>query len=330
MRSVYFLFFRLLMKKIKQLLTAVLLLGTTSLCSFQSFAQTQSADSIPHTSFNKTKFWITTGAHVGLWVGTYVALNKAWYAGYPKEHFHFFNDNGEWNQMDKAGHTWTAYQIARLSTEAWRWSGLKDKTSVWLGGASALAYQSVIEIQDGFSAEWGFSWGDMTANTVGAASFVAQELGWHEQRLQIKFSYYPYKYPADLIARRNDLFGSGQGERILKDYNSQTYWLSANLHSFWKESHIPKWLNVSFGYSSDLMLGAYENKWTDDNGHAYDYTNYPRVRRFYIAPDIDFTKIKTKSKLLRSVFFALNAVKFPAPTLELNSQGKLKGHWLYF
>lgn len=329
MRLVYFLLFHLLMKKIKQLLIVVLLFGPTLLCSYKGLAQTASEDSIPHSTFNKTKFWITTGAHVALWAGTYIALNKAWYADYPKEHFHFFNDNGEWNQMDKAGHTWTAYQIARLSTEAWEWTGLKDKTSVWLGGASALAYQSVIEIQDGFSAEWGFSWGDMAANTLGAGSFVAQELGWHEQRLQIKFSYYPYKYPADLIARRNSLFGSGPAERILKDYNSQTYWLSANLHSFWKESRIPKWLNVSFGYSSDLMLGAYENKWVDKDGTAYDYTNYPRIRRFYIAPDIDFTKIRTKSKLLRSVFFALNAVKFPAPTLEI-SQGKLKGHWLYF
>lgn len=316
-------------KKIKLFLVAVLpQLAVLMAIHFAGFSQPVSADS-SKTRLNKTKLWIVAGTHAAVWAGSYIALNKAWYAGYPKEHFHFFNDNGEWNQMDKAGHTWTAYQLARVSTETWRWTGLKDKTSIWLGGAAALAYQSVIEIQDGFSAEWGFSWGDMAANTIGSSAFVAQELGWHEQRLQIKFSYWPYNYPPDLITRRNDLFG-GPGARVLKDYNSQTYWLSGNLYSFLKNSGIPKWLNISFGYSSDLMLGAYENKWTDKDGTIHDYTSIPRVRRFYIAPDVDFTKIRTKSKFLRGVFFALNAVKFPAPTLELSSQGKLKMHAFYF
>ncbi|WP_315815813.1 DUF2279 domain-containing protein [Paraflavitalea speifideaquila] len=91
--------------------------------------------------------------------GSYIALNKAWYADYPKESFHFFNDNGEWLQMDKAGHVWTAYQMSRVSGALWKWAGLSAAKSAWLGGISGVAYQSIIEIQDGFSSEWGFSWG---------------------------------------------------------------------------------------------------------------------------------------------------------------------------
>lgn len=80
------------------------------------------------------------------------------------------------------------------------------KKAIWLGGLSGLAYQSIIEIQDGFSSEWGFSWGDMAANTLGAATFVAQQLGWKEQRLQIKLSYWPYDYNSpELVTRRNQL-----------------------------------------------------------------------------------------------------------------------------
>lgn len=277
---------------------------------------------------NNTKLWIAAGSHAAVWAGSYIALNKAWYADYPKQNFHTFNDWKEWNQMDKAGHAWTAYTLSRYSTELWRWGGLKNNTAIWLGGVSAMAYQSIIEIQDGFSAQWGFSWGDMTANAIGATAYVAQELGWKEQRLQIKFSYRPYQYPNDLISRRNDLFGSGGMERILKDYNSQTYWLSANMKSFLPKSKLPKWLNLSLGYSSDLMLGGTENKWVDDNGNTINRTDIPRIRRYYLSVDADLTKIKTKNKFLRGVFFAFNAIKIPAPALEYNSNGKFDFHWL--
>jgi hypothetical protein len=165
---------------------------------------------------NKKRIWLVAAGHAVVWAGSYIALNKAWYADYPKEDFHFFNDWEEWNQMDKAGHVWTAYQLSRFSTEAWRWTGLKKSTSVWIGSASAVAYQSIIEIQDGFSSEWGFSWGDMTANIVGAAAFAAQELTWGDQRIQVKMSYWPYEYPDDLIDRRNQLFGTGQPRTNIK------------------------------------------------------------------------------------------------------------------
>lgn len=307
----------------KQIITLILFLLLTQLLSAQQALPSSPIDS---SQLNKTRLWLVAGSHAAVWAGSYIALNKAWYADYPKQSFHFFNDWSEWNQMDKCGHAWTAYTLGRYSTELWRWAGLKNNTAVWLGGASAVAYQSVIEIQDGFSAEWGFSWGDMMANAIGAGAFVAQELGWKEQRIQIKFSYWPYHYPDEFISRRNDLFGSGGMERILKDYNSQSYWLSANMKSFFPKTKLPKWLNVSLGYSSDLMLGGTENKWTDKNGHVIDYTHVPRTRRYYLSLDADLTKIKTHNKFLRGVFFAFNAIKIPAPALEYNS--RFVFHWL--
>lgn len=285
----------------------------------------------PQYKVNKTRLWIVGGTQAVLLVGSFVALNKAWYADYPATEFHFFNDWAEWNQMDKMGHMWTSYTVGRISGGLWKYTGMNPKTAVWLGGGTAMAYQSVIEVLDGFSAGWGFSPYDMVANVVGAGTYVSQELGWKEQRIQIKFSYWPYDYPDELISRRNDLFGSSTLSRMLKDYNSQTYWISVNPWSFNKKSGFwPRWLNLSAGYSSDLMVGGRENKWTDENGAVHDYTYIPRIRRFYLAPDIDFTRIRTRSKFLRSVFFVLNSVKIPAPTLEYNSQGKFVLHAIYF
>jgi hypothetical protein len=170
----------------------------------------------------------------------------------------------------------------------------------------------------------------MAANVAGAATFAGQELGWKEQRIQLKLSYRSYDYPGELLTRRNQLFGKNWNERILKDYNSQTYWASVNIRSFFPGSSIPKWLNIAAGYGSDGMYGGRQNIWKDKSGSTFDRRDISRVRRFYLAADADLTRIKTKSGLLKTVFYVLNMVKVPAPALELNSNGKLQFHYLKF
>lgn len=280
---------------------------------------------------SRPKLWLVAGSHITLWTGSFVALNKAWYEGYKKTSFHFFNDDKEWQQMDKVGHAWTAYQLSRLSTEAWHWTGLDRKKSAWLGGISAVAFQSIIEIQDGYSSEWGFSWGDMAANVAGAAAQLAQELRWKEQRFQIKLGYTTYEYPAQALKnRRNQLFGRSIYERLLKDYNSQSYWVSFNINSFIPESKVPAWLNLAVGYNARGMVGGIENKWTGPDGNDYDFMHLQRTRHFFLSPDIDLTRIRTNKKWLRSVLFVANMIKIPAPALELSNKGKFRAHLLYW
>lgn len=278
----------------------------------------------------KSRVWAVAAGHAALWTASYLALDKAWYDGFPKSDFHFFNDNGEWNQMDKAGHTWTAYQVSRISAGLWKWSGLSESKSALLGGVSGLAYQSIIEIQDGFSSEWGFSWGDMAANFLGAATFVSQQLGWHEQRLQFKLSYWAYNYDTETKVRRNQLFGTSLPERLLKDYNSQTYWLSANIASFFNNSKWPAWLNMAVGYNSNGMLGGFGNTWTDKQGNDHSRTDIERLRHFVLSPDIDLTKIHSNKKWVRTLLYVANMVKIPAPALTLSSKGKFKAYALYW
>lgn len=276
-----------------------------------------------------SRVWTVGLTQAAVWGGTFIALNQAWYADYPKQPFHLFNDWPEWQQMDKAGHVWTTYQVSRLSGDIWKWTGINEKKAIWLGGISGLAFQSIIEIQDGFSEKWGFSLTDMAANVVGSGLYVSQALGWKKQRIQVKFSYYPQTYPLEYQRRVDELFGASTAERILKDYNSQTYWLSFNLKDFFPASRIPGWLNVSLGYSARVMLGGRENKW-EEGGTVYDYTSEPRYRRILLSADVDLTRIRTKSAFLRSVFSAVNMIKIPAPALEYNTRGQWKVHGFYF
>ena len=284
-----------------------------------------SADS---TTLDRSRLTIAIAGSAVVWAASYLALDKAWYADQPRSAFHFFDDSKEWLQADKGGHIWSTYQMSRLTTEMWKWTGMKKKNAVVAGAASGIAYQSIIEIQDAYSTEWGFSWSDMLANVVGASAFASQELIWNEQRIQVKLSYQSIDYPTELRERRNELFGASLAERILKEYNAHTFWLSTNLHSF-TGGKLPKWLNVALGYHAEGMYGGFENRWTDRRGNVFDRTDIQRTRHWVLSPDIDFTKIPTRRKGIKALFLLMNMIKVPAPAINL-SQGKLKAHFLYF
>lgn len=209
----------------------------------------------------------------------------------------------------------------------WRWAGVPQHKAVLYGAGSSLLYMLSIEYLDGRSAEWGWSWGDAGADIFGSSLYALQEWSWKGQRITIKFLSSPKNYSeADLQKRADDLFGASFQSRLLKDYNAQTYWVSANIKSFLPQSHVPNWLNVSFGYGAEGMFGGYENIARDKSGTVtFDRRDIRRYRQFFIAPDVDLTKIKTKSKLLQSVFSAVNVLKFPAPAIEFsNGRFRLK------
>lgn len=265
------------------------------------------------------------------YAGAMTGLYAAWYKDYPHSSFHFFNDMKEWKGMDKVGHVYSAYAESLAGAELWRFTGIDDKKRVWLGGLNALAYQMTIEVLDGFSKEWGFSMGDAVANIVGSGAFISQELLWKEQRLQLKWSFHRKGYDdPTLTERSNYLFGRSNPERYLKDYNGQAYWLSVNLKNFFPHSLIPDWLQLSVGTGAEGMFGGYSNVYEPGKGDPYfSRTDIKRHRQWYLAPDIDFTKIRTNKKGLKILFGVMNILKFPAPTIEW-SNGKLKGHLIYF
>lgn len=281
--------------------------------------------------YTKKRVQLVTAANIVGYGSVMVGLNAAWYSKYPRSSFHFFNDNDEWLQVDKAGHAYSAYIESFGSYEMWRWAGLSRKQRIWAGGLSGVAYQSIIEILDGFSSEYGFSWGDFSANVFGSSLFTVQEFAWDDQRIKMKFSFHKKNYGSpDLNARANTIFGRSESERFIKDYNAATDWVSVNLRSFFPKSNLPKWFAVAFGYGAEGMFGARSNIAKDKNGNIiFDRSDIKRYRQWFISPDIDMSKIRTKKKSIRFILNALNAFKFPAPGIEF-SNGSIKGHWLYF
>jgi len=280
----------------------------------------------PASSFNKNRTWVLGSTTVVGWAGTMTGLYYLWYAGFPQSKMHSFNDNSEWMQIDKCGHLMSSYYMGLYGRDGLRWAGVNRPIYTWLGGSYGSIYFLTVELFDGISEDWGFSWGDIAANTLGTALFIGQELLWKEQRLTWKMSFAPTSF-----ARiRPELLGSNLPENLLKDYNGQTHWLSVNIHSFLPEhSKFPRWLSIGAGYGASGMIGASSNPAFDKAGNPYPQIS--RFRQYYFTVDVDLWRIKTRSKVLKTIFSAIRCIKIPTPTIEINSTGKgqVKFYGLY-
>lgn len=296
----------------------------------------------PSDTLNKKRFNTALGFTAATYATFSVILYNTWYKKFDRSSFHFFNDVDEWKQMDKIGHTHTAYFQSALWYKGAKWTGLNEKKSIFTGLICGTLFQSTLEVMDGFSSKWGFSIPDMAANIAGVSGFALQQHYWKDQRITLKVSSIPVSYSSEpilsestsstssLSTRADQLFGANYFERFLKDYNAQTYWASVNVHSFLQKGNKwPAWLNIAVGYGAENMFGGFENRWSEDGQNFIaDNLIYPRYRQFYIGLDVDLPKIKPKNPFLKTIFSIINIFKIPSPALEINTQGNVVFHLL--
>lgn len=271
-------------------------------------------------SLNKTRLNTVLISEGVLLAGTYTLLGSLWYSKEDLSAFHFYNDAGNWQGVDKVGHTMTAYMVGDIGLNLMRWSGTSRNTAIWTGGTLGLVFLTGVELFDGHAAEWGFSWSDMAANILGTGLLIGQEYLWKEQRITMKWSYHSTEYPT----YSPDLLGKNAYESIIKDYNGHTYWLSFNINSTMGWEQWPTWLNMAVGYGADGMISAKYDP------VIYQNTGFNYQSQFYLAPDIDLRKLKVKSGFLRSALHVLNYLKFPMPALQINQDGQARFYPLYF
>jgi len=278
----------------------------------------------PSTQYNPGRVNGTIIVESAIGVAVTIGLNYLWYKKFAHGKFHYFNDNNEWLNVDKVGHATTAYNIAAIQSDVLRWGGVRNGPSALIGTATALGFMTMIEIMDGHSEKWGFSKGDMLANIAGCLLFEGQQLMWGQQRISLKYSYhgtiFPSYQPAEL--------GRNLPQRMLKDYNGQSYWLSFNIASFLPASaHFPQWLNLSAGYGAEGMIGAVSNPREID---GKPIPSFRRYRQFYLSFDTDLYRIDGLSPLAATLLKVNRTFKTPAPALEWNELNGVKFHIFYY
>jgi hypothetical protein len=284
----------------------------------------QTGDGSPRDSaeIDKKKMAWVLGSSAVVYSGLLSYLHFIWYTDVPRAPFHFYNDSKGYNQIDKLGHAYGAYLEGYVGMKAFRWAGVNRKKAAWYGATMGFMLQLPIEIWDGIHEGWGFSMYDVGANTVGALLLVGNEYAFGEQRLLYKFSFSRSPY----AKMANGYLGNGFDE-LFNDYNGHSYWLSYGLRDLTGIKKIPQWLNLAVGYGAGGMFGEFENR------SYYDGVALPEVeryRRFMLSLDVNFAKIPTRNRFLKTILNNMFVVKMPLPTLIYNSKGEWRMHGIYY
>ena len=219
----------------------------------------------------------------------------------------FSEDWGKNQQMDKFGHFTDAYFTSDLTGKVYRWSGMSGNSSVWFGALTGWLWMLEIEISDAFMADWGFSWGDMLANTAGSAFYVLQQFNYDALGgINPKFSW--HKSEAWKEMRYNT-----DPQALIEDYEGLTFWLTVNPHHYfpdsWKKNY-SKWLaplGLAFGVSAkDIGI----NPW---GGY----------KEYFVGLDVDLRKLPIwgNSNLAKFITSEVNILRMPLPTIRFSSEG---------
>ncbi|MDA3881338.1 MAG: DUF2279 domain-containing protein [Prolixibacteraceae bacterium] len=275
------------------------------------------------TTVNKKMVITAITTETLIYAGGLSYLHYIWYKDHERVPFHFYNDNSGYLQMDKMGHAFASYAESYVAYNWLRKAGVSKKNALIYGGSMGFIMQLPIEVFDGVYEGWGFSWGDVIANTAGCVLLVGQEMAFDQQIMRYKISL----SPSDMSKNAYGYLGNNIVENFAYDYNAHTYWLSMNANRIAFKNTLPDWINISVGYSANGMLGEFENR---SYYVGMRLPEYDRTRQFLLSLDVDWGKIPTESKFLKGLFTALNFVKLPFPALEINSQGNFNAYWLYF
>jgi hypothetical protein len=257
------------------------------------------------TQIDKIKFSIVTGSFLGIGVWFHFKQQHAWWRGL-RGPFHIQNDWDYACQLDKFGHFFGGMITARTVMECYNWTGLDRNTSLWVGAACGAAWQTYVEIEDGFSKQWGFSPTDFYSDMLGAFYPVAQEYWEPLREINLKFSYLP---SADLTTGtwKRGIFV--QKDTFIDDYQGQMFWLTVNVNYFLPKDfkkYWPNWLQIALGYGLQKWDG-------DQEAMGHKVTD----KELWLSFDYDIEKLPGDGEFLRLVKKLFNQFHLPAPAIRL-------------
>ena len=163
---------------------------------------------------------IVGGIYLSVYAGLYIHQRNTWWSG-ERQKFHFVEDWVYALQVDKVGHSYGTYVCSWIFTEGLLVSGVSRDLSPILGSAMGLAYETYVEIEDGFGGNWGFSPSDFYFDAVGAIFQAAQWYVPELQNVNFKWQYAPAEWLGKPVINRDHNF--------MDDYNASTFWLSFNV-----------------------------------------------------------------------------------------------------
>lgn len=242
----------------------------------------------------------------GVFTGMHVYYKNTWWKD-QRRFFKFAEDGYYAKDVDKISHIYTANVFTEITAASYEWAGLSpDKALLW-GAITAMAYETYIEINDGFAPIWGFDWTDMGANIAGALYPFLQKEFPVLKNFTFKWSFKP-----EWLKKK-----TGGTSDLLDDYTNMTFWLGISPKGLLPKDlakHYPAFLGVAFGLSLK-----------DANHQIGGARGY---REWFISLDYDITKLPGDTEFLKKLKKILNFYHFPAPAVRVSPSGIWYG--LYF
>lgn len=200
---------------------------------------------------------LSAAGTVGVYAVLYGWLSLAWFVRTTDSDHFAFHDEGWFGRdtyaggADKLGHLWGNYAMTRGVSRILQYGGWPRTGSILTAGGLSLAFFTVSEIKDGYKVEYGFSYGDMIANTSGVALGVLLEfVPALDRRFDVRMSYLPSD---EYLARLEEAGPFNTPE----DYSGQTVLVAYHLGSIPAVRTQLGWvqyLDVSVGYRARNYL----------------------------------------------------------------------------
>ena len=243
---------------------------------------------------NAARLTIVGGTVAASVTALHLYQQHAWWKDH-RSRFHVQEDLTYAGNIDKLGHLYGASFLTFAFSKSLEWANFSEPSALLWGAIGSTAFQTYIEIEDGFSAYWGFDRVDFAANVVGAWYPVAQHYYPYLKNFDFKFSYIP-KDPNSPGAF------PGQTRTLFDDYEGQTIWLSLKMKNLLPQalaSYWPDFLCLSVGVA------------------VRDNLSSDRYLVWFLAPDLDMTKIiPADTGFLKTLGEALNFIHFPTPAVR--------------
>lgn len=244
----------------------------------------------------------------GVLTGMHLYYKNTWWKQ-QRNYFKFAEDGYYARDMDKVSHIYTANVFTEASGMAYEWAGVKPKSALIWGAVTSMAYETYIEINDGFAPNWGFDWVDMAGNFAGVLYPFLQRAVPFLQDVNFKWSFKP-RWLKGKVENTDDL---------LDDYTNMTFWLSVN-----PEIMLPKSLTKAKFYPNFIAVAI--GLTIKNASHVKGSTN--AYREWFLSLDWDITKLPGKSDFMKKLKKLLNFYHFPAPAVRFSPSGIWYG--LYF
>lgn len=273
----------------RKILFILFILTTLSSKLLSQITSIKSADT---TKSDKVKLYSILGATGGAFIIGHGFLNNMWWKG-EKSSFHF-NWKEDWSYAlgaDKAGHFYFPYLVTNIYSQLFQWSGIEENKSYIYSAALGMSYQTYIEIRDGFSKQYGFSWGDFGADALGAGYPLLQNQLPLLKNFNLKISFYP-----------SNKFRQHSNKAIIDDYESTYHWLSVNVKNLLPneiKNYYPAFINIAIGHS---VKGLDEKPYHE----------------FYIALDWNLEALPGDYWLLKILKRNFNYYHFPSPAVRIS------------